>query len=1150
MSEDTEKILDLITETLFPGYKEQGTGKSDLQFAVWEYLRKHANSSISKIKFKEKFNGKKEISKQFAIRKDESKPVVTNRIYEYIRKNPIKTINEKLLNRKYNSKPFAYYAYISTANQNAAELVTNPNDIINAINSVSAYGRGDDELNKAREKVLSLLERQHTPVIDPVKQAPPKSEKSYYNDVVKLNRYEFEQLKYWIDLKVIEYEIYNPQGQINAKATDLIKTVNSCINNYNIIIFGESGIGKTLTCLKLFKIFQSSKDKRFPLFIKLSEIINGIENTIKAEIENYSLYKKKLFIFFDGLNEVRDFSKQQKILRQINNYSSLNSDNRIIITTQTIDDSYKILNNFRFFNIQHFEREDVVKYLMNFKYKFNSKEEAENFCGDFSNYIKDFITLPKVLSILVSIYDKEKHYKINSPVELFQEYEYFLCEIRKDRPSMNRDVRKYFIPYLAFNMSKNAQSKINSEQLHKYINEFNQDPYLPTIVNENIKNSLVENHSILRENKNDEYEFFHDLIKDYFAALYMKRKKYGTDSILSIVIAESVENKNLFNSLSFYVGIIEEEIAKELIINIVEKDVFVACRFFVWSSIKTIDEEIINPITELLNKTTSITGRDFIDCYYHFPAIPFYLKVFDLMQKSNRLDTPEHGKYLLDLGWYYDGQFDHENAKKCYISALEIFNKDKKNFAYYCAKSYFRLGKVCKTLGNRNSDESQYNESAQYLEYGIECYEEYNIEDNPLYANIFADYSIISSINPKYGEDNFKEAKHMIKKAISIFEEKGLKNNVKYAVCYFELSLVHKRNSEYDDFFNYSKIALKIFEKYKHNENLDYIYCCISLGDMYRNKSENEKAIGPYIKATNALLKLYSSSNTLYGYCCYLLGLSFSDSSNYLEAINYLEKAIKGLSANEEEQYERIVECHLQLGDIALKKSNPLEAIKQYNNAAPLLERFNEQINHLYTKYLVSMGKTYFKLDEYENSIEYYEKLFSFEESTESSEIIELQEIALLIEFSIFISCLTELALSYVEISERTKAIKCFKKILKFIEKKEHEYIEEYINCLFHLGVIYDKESKSEESLIYFQKCADFIENNQKGIRYLGVCYIKMGFIYYETSEFDMAKEMVEKSIKVFKKNNMKNEEEIAQELLSKILKGGRGNSDCLEITE
>lgn len=195
--------------------------------------------------------------------------------------------------------------------------------------------------------------------------------------------------------------------------------------NKNVLIFGESGAGKTFTSLKMLdglKEIYGKKDgtanERIPIFVELSQVKNS---DLEEFIREYVGVGKKQF----------DSDKAKK--------------------------------------------EDIIEYLAKFENKFESSQVAESFYENLPELIKEFISIPVFLYFMVSIYKKGEPVEIKSPGELICKYEDFLSGIRDgefSRPDMEDVYRKELIPFIAFNMCQNSETDITISRFNHYINCF------------------------------------------------------------------------------------------------------------------------------------------------------------------------------------------------------------------------------------------------------------------------------------------------------------------------------------------------------------------------------------------------------------------------------------------------------------------------------------------------------------------------------------------------------------------------------------------------------------------------------------------------------------------------------------------------------
>ena len=137
--------------------------------------------------------------------------------------------------------------------------------------------------------------------------------KSYFDKIRRLRDREFEHLGYWVDLYAIETKLARfRQEDRTREPKKTLDVVSECISQgKNAVIFGDSGSGKTFTCLKLFERFKeeycTAPNEKIPLFTELSRTRNNeLAKIIKEGIdeEKFNQDTEKYIIFLDGLNEV------------------------------------------------------------------------------------------------------------------------------------------------------------------------------------------------------------------------------------------------------------------------------------------------------------------------------------------------------------------------------------------------------------------------------------------------------------------------------------------------------------------------------------------------------------------------------------------------------------------------------------------------------------------------------------------------------------------------------------------------------------------------------------------------------------------------------------------------------------------------------
>ena len=444
-------------------------------------------------------------------------------------------------------------------------------------------------------------------IIELPKRLPPKDYKEYFDQISRIRKEEFEHLGNWVDLDAVETKLTSQQEYDRGRTLSALNLINECVKTArNALIFGESGAGKTFTCLKLFEKIKeeycrsdAAINERIPLFVELSRVRNkGLDELIREGIneDQFNNDKDKYLIFLDGLNEVGDLEDQKRIFSEIKRFCVSDPETRLFVTTQTIAE-YHQRSGFELYEIQPFEKEDVIEYLCKFKDKFGSRQEAESFYDDLPDLIKGFISIPVFLYLVLSTYKKGMQARIISPGQLIGQYEEFLCGPRESRPiDLDEDYRKGVIPFIAFNMCQNNEINLDLRDFNEYVHQYNSDN--SSSINEREIKDIVTNRFRLMKADGERHDlrFIFQTLRDYLAAVYMKSKAFNPDKISELVYKDSVMNDDIVSAVRLLAGIAMPEAAKDIINVFIEKDPYLACEIYAWSSIAGYEAGFIDVI--------------------------------------------------------------------------------------------------------------------------------------------------------------------------------------------------------------------------------------------------------------------------------------------------------------------------------------------------------------------------------------------------------------------------------------------------------------------------------------------------------------------------------------------------------------------------
>ncbi len=816
----------------------------------------------------------------------------------------------------------------------------------------------------------------------------------YFWGISELRKREFAYLDYWVNLYAIETKLVSLQEQDRGRKVMAVDLVNEYTSlGKNALIFGESGAGKTFTCLRLFEEFKkkycTAASERIPIFTELSRTRNNaLDRVIREGIEErFNQDKDKYIIFLDGLNEVGGREEQERIFGEIDRFGCLNPATRLFVTTQTPEVSYRESGGFELYEIQRFESQDVIEYLVKFGDKSCSKEEAERFYDSFPDLMKGLISIPVFLYILVSTYDKERPVKVNTPGELLQRFEDFVCGCGSRTPhrlALNSDYRQRLIPFLSFNMCKNNETTIQLERLNGYIDQYRQATRSYSLNEAEIRDEMTRRFNLMKE-KETGFEFIHQRLRDYFAAVYMKNKDLKPQEILNLAYPDSARNDDLINATRLLSGIISADKAKALISGFIPKDPYLACEMFGWSSISGFDAEFIDQI----NNKIDIRSREYL--LNLGEVISFYIKVLDLLEVDKRENESIYTDYLQRLGIAYRNKLDYDQAIKVFKKAIKI-------------------------------------------------YEQNRMQNHPDYARCHVNLGLAYWYKLDY--DGAIEA---YQKAIGIYEQNQMQNHPEYAKCHINLGNAYWRKLDYDQAIEAYQKALKIYEQNQMQKYPEYALCHMNLGIIYSNKLDYDRAIKAYKKAIGIYEQNQMQDHPDYARCHVNLGLAYWDKSEYDQAIEVYQKSIGIYEQNRMQKHPDYAKCQMNLGLVYWSKLDYDQAIEAYKKAIGIYEQNRMQNHPEYARCQMNLGIAYWNKLEYDQAIEVYQKALKIYEQNRMQKHPD------------YALCHMNLGLAYDKIGKRKEAISSLELAMSIFKQsvvKEHPWYQE---CLRDLKEITEK---------------------------------------------------------------------------------------------
>jgi len=841
-----------------------------------------------------------------------------------------------------------------------------------------------------------------------------------YSNIKQNHKSKFEEVEeYWIDSKVIEYSKNTTSDKEVVRPVDLIQAVTDSIEkNQSVVLFGDSGLGKSFNCWKLVSEF-CDKKSHFPVLVELPIYNKSIEDIIIENVSGINLQKTKLVIIFDGLNQVGDSGEQEIVFSHIKEIS-LKFNSPIIISTQILTETLKYLKSYKFFNIQRFDEENIVNYLVKFKQKskqkFESKEDAWDFFQDFNDHLKELISIPQMLYILGSIYDKVKPLKTFSPIQLFIEYENFLCVGRDSRIGMYEEIREYFIPFLAYKMNRGYKSKLTFKELNFIVKDYKKE-YKSEITQYQIQESLVKNYNILRKSNNNEYEFNHDLVRDYFTGKYWKINSYGINKILDRIYQDSETNEFLLKSLKFYIGFINEKNAEELLESIIKKDVFLCCELFFWSQISKYENKLIERINQNIGfYDYSVFISDNIFDIKFSLIISYYLKLLNL---NNLPNISLKVKILIVLGDLYNLRYSFNRSINFYKIAIKEIQNLPGETIYSIQCNY--------NLGNTFENIFYYDDAISCFKRASELFKKNKYEDYSFQARC------LLHIGEILIEKNYIEAYKFYKEAISIYENNNLPADLDFAKCCIRIGYFYQEKKEYDKAIKY---LLKAYEYFSIERSIEYFYyafyvsdCLLNLAIAHSKLEKTDKAVQFFKGANNVFAKGYIS-------------------------------------------YHSSIKCYSGLANIFHKNKNYPEAIKKYEIAIEAIENYLASKEFIHQESDLHPVNLHFRQGIYEFDQDHkYCILFFTKKFNQNNNNKENNHF--------FVICLNMIGICFENPEQLEMAIKFHKRSLLLLENKT-KTIDEYETCLLNISNDLMKKSDYSKAKIYLTKYINLCDTNNK----------------------------------------------------------------------
>ncbi|HHT9153717.1 MAG TPA: tetratricopeptide repeat protein, partial [Candidatus Hypogeohydataceae bacterium YC40] len=576
-------------------------------------------------------------------------------------------------------------------------------------------------VHKDTSEILKIVRKLATAMEEQGLLPPKVAYENYFKAVSRRREEELLRLGHYAGLPAIDTRLAKT-GEKARWATEVIEE--SIQKGEKAVISGESGSGKTFTFLKLFETFKEKylKDESpyIPLFVELymlkyynfCELLNGTYLNAKIDDHRYERDKSRYIVFLDGLNESPN---PEQAFKDIKTLSSIS-----FISTQR---AYDFLQKASFgptFQIEALDPQQVIDYLCNFKGKFPSRMEAEEFYYKrLDESLKEQVRRPVTLFFLATLYDETGTIPHNLG-DLLSRFVDFVCERRLGDVSVQISesiaprYKEEVLPVVAFRMCQNRERTLTRENLKEIINnEFGQavDFY-------DFETHTSRRYWLLKEKKGERekyFEFTLELLRDYFAARYMVAAGFSlrVSKLLELVFPEDGRQADpTFSSVSeILCGIVSEPEAVEIIESILPKDPYLAASCFARSSITSLQEDLLWKVSA---KIDSNDPR-------YFPSInkivQFRKKALELYRSNGKENDPSYGRCQMNLGIALRNKLDHDGAIEAYRKALKVYEENQ-------MQNHPSYGRCQMNLGSALSDKLDYDGAIEAYRKALKVYEE------------------------------------------------------------------------------------------------------------------------------------------------------------------------------------------------------------------------------------------------------------------------------------------------------------------------------------------------------------------------------------------------------------------------------------------
>lgn len=341
------------------------------------------------------------------------------------------------------------------------------------------------------------------------------------------------------------------------------------------IVAGESGIGKTSLLLWIGKqiALEGEKAKYIPLFIQIKDVSQikirdeflSLLNT-RHNLDEYDVKDRRFLFLVDGLDQIGEFGNIQDRLKSKDVFGERN---KIILTTRPIGYEWvkkDIENRYEYLQIQSFDKKKIQEYIGRY---FNDKRFQTILSQN-----NELLKVPILLKMVKALLSTDRLSEIRNRASLYEEFIRYLFE---DWESAKKGHSSAYTS--AMEIQKDLATLSYHAIENNYLGSFPLRMGYEYLKNNKRLNDAISwsvTHNLVEKEGQKVIAYTHQSFQEYLASLCKKDKLCRNNRIGQEILEQCLEYRRWDETIVFTVGLLDDEMAKTLIEEIVKYDLYLA----------------------------------------------------------------------------------------------------------------------------------------------------------------------------------------------------------------------------------------------------------------------------------------------------------------------------------------------------------------------------------------------------------------------------------------------------------------------------------------------------------------------------------------------------------------------------------------------